>query len=281
MVLEIVVSSAWSQEEAEAIALRVATSPLVKTAAFGRDPNWGGCWPAGSAPSNGGFARLDPDRLRVAFDGTPVFAAGAPTGSVPSWRAHPAGSSSTSGSVTARPRTWHPTSRTTTSSSTRSTRRDGHVKLGGRVAAGIVRAALAEVDGGDVVVVHGAGPQITAEMERRGSSPTFVDGRRVTTPDVLDVVRESLAAVNAEVCEAIGPSAVGLHGDEIGLRARRAEALGLVGDRSHRPPGRARRARAGARCRSSPRSPRAASNVNADEAAAALAVGIAAERILS
>ena len=61
------------------------------------------------------------------------------------------------------------------------------VKLGGRVAAGIVRAALAEVDG-DVVVVHGAGPQITAEMERRGIVPEFVGGRRVTTPDVLDVV---------------------------------------------------------------------------------------------
>jgi glutamate N-acetyltransferase/amino-acid N-acetyltransferase len=84
VVLEIVVSSASSQEEAEAIALRVATSPLVKTAAFGRDPNWGRVLAAaGSAPSNGGFARLDPDRLRVAFDGTPVFAAGAPTGQVP------------------------------------------------------------------------------------------------------------------------------------------------------------------------------------------------------
>jgi glutamate N-acetyltransferase / amino-acid N-acetyltransferase len=84
VVLEIVVSSASSQAEAEAIALRVATSPLVKTAAFGRDPNWGRVLAAaGSAPSNGGFARLDPDRLRVAFDGTPVFASGAPTGQVP------------------------------------------------------------------------------------------------------------------------------------------------------------------------------------------------------
>jgi len=38
---------------------------------------------AGSAPWNGGFARLDPDRLSVSFDGTPVFASGAPTGRVP------------------------------------------------------------------------------------------------------------------------------------------------------------------------------------------------------
>jgi glutamate N-acetyltransferase/amino-acid N-acetyltransferase len=62
----------------------VATSPLVKTAAFGRDPNWGRVLAAaGSAPFNGGFAHLDPERLGVSFDGTPVYAAGAPTGLVP------------------------------------------------------------------------------------------------------------------------------------------------------------------------------------------------------
>jgi glutamate N-acetyltransferase/amino-acid N-acetyltransferase len=84
VVLEIVVSSASSSEEAEAIARRVATSPLVKTAAFGRDPNWGRVLAAaGSAPSNGGFAKLDAERLSVSFDGTPVFVDGAPTGEVP------------------------------------------------------------------------------------------------------------------------------------------------------------------------------------------------------
>jgi glutamate N-acetyltransferase/amino-acid N-acetyltransferase len=84
VVLEITVSGASSGEEAEAIARRIATSPLVKTAAFGRDPNWGRVLAAaGSAPFNGGFARLDPDRLRVSFDGTAVFADGAPTGLVP------------------------------------------------------------------------------------------------------------------------------------------------------------------------------------------------------
>jgi glutamate N-acetyltransferase/amino-acid N-acetyltransferase len=38
---------------------------------------------AGSAPSGGGFARLDVGRLSVAFDGVPVFVTGAPTGQVP------------------------------------------------------------------------------------------------------------------------------------------------------------------------------------------------------
>jgi glutamate N-acetyltransferase/amino-acid N-acetyltransferase len=84
VVLEIRVSGASSPGEAQAVARRVATSPLVKTAAFGRDPNWGRVLAAaGSAPWNGGFAHLDPDRLTVAFDGTAVFERGAPTGLVP------------------------------------------------------------------------------------------------------------------------------------------------------------------------------------------------------
>ncbi len=84
VVLEIVVTAAASDAEAEAVARRVATSPLVKTAAFGHDPNWGRVLAAaGSAPFNGGFAQLDPDLLAVAFDGTPVFAGGSPTGLVP------------------------------------------------------------------------------------------------------------------------------------------------------------------------------------------------------
>jgi glutamate N-acetyltransferase / amino-acid N-acetyltransferase len=84
VVLEISVSGASSLEEAEAIARRVATSPLVKTAAFGRDPNWGRVlMAAGSAPWNGGFAELDPECLTLSFDGTEVFRRGVPTGDVP------------------------------------------------------------------------------------------------------------------------------------------------------------------------------------------------------
>jgi glutamate N-acetyltransferase/amino-acid N-acetyltransferase len=84
VVLEIVVRGAANDAEARAIALRVATSPLVKTAAFGRDPNWGRVLAAaGSAPWNGGFAHLDPEQLRVSFDGTAVYENGGPTGLVP------------------------------------------------------------------------------------------------------------------------------------------------------------------------------------------------------
>ena len=84
VLLEVNVHRASSEEEALAVASRIATSPLVKTAAFGRDPNWGRVLAAaGSARWNGGFARLDADKLAVAFNGTVVFGGGTPTGVVP------------------------------------------------------------------------------------------------------------------------------------------------------------------------------------------------------
>jgi acetylglutamate kinase len=130
------------------------------------------------------------------------------------------------------------------------------------------------------VVVHGAGPQISSEMRRRGLRPRFVGGRRVTTPGVLEIVRESFAEVNAAVCEAIGPRALPLFGDEIGLAARQVPELGLVGDPLPCAPAELVEALAGGRVPVV--APLAAGplNVNADEAAAALAVGLGAERLL-
>lgn len=153
------------------------------------------------------------------------------------------------------------------------------LKLGGRVAADSVRDALARV-GDAAVVVHGAGPQITAQMARRGITAEFVGGRRVTTPEVLEVVREALDAVNAEVCAAIGPTALPLRGDEIGLRARQVASLGLVGEPEPSAPDAILEAVEAGRVPVI--APLAAGplNVNADEAAAALAVGLGAERIL-
>ena len=79
MVAEIRVSGAASDPEARAIARRIAVSPLVKTALFGRDPNWGRVLAAaGSAPYNGGFAHLDPERVTLNYGGAPVLAAGVP-----------------------------------------------------------------------------------------------------------------------------------------------------------------------------------------------------------
>jgi glutamate N-acetyltransferase/amino-acid N-acetyltransferase len=79
LVAEISVSGAASQAEAKAIAQRIATSPLVKTALFGHDANWGRVlMAAGSAPFNGGYAQLDPNLVSLHYNGTAVLVAGAP-----------------------------------------------------------------------------------------------------------------------------------------------------------------------------------------------------------
>ncbi len=77
---EILVTGAASKAEARAIASRIATSPLVKTALFGRDANWGRVLAAaGSAPFNGGYAQVDPELVTLVYNDTPVLVAGAPS----------------------------------------------------------------------------------------------------------------------------------------------------------------------------------------------------------
>jgi glutamate N-acetyltransferase / amino-acid N-acetyltransferase len=84
VVADIQVSGAASAAEAKAIARRIATSPLVKTALFGQDANWGRILAAaGSAPYNGGYAHLDPNRLTLVFNGVKVIEGGAPSGNEP------------------------------------------------------------------------------------------------------------------------------------------------------------------------------------------------------
>jgi glutamate N-acetyltransferase / amino-acid N-acetyltransferase len=79
LVAEINVRGAATDAEARAIAQRIATSPLVKTALFGRDANWGRVlMAAGSAPHNGGYANVDPARVSLSYNGTAVLVDGAP-----------------------------------------------------------------------------------------------------------------------------------------------------------------------------------------------------------
>jgi acetylglutamate kinase len=151
------------------------------------------------------------------------------------------------------------------------------VKVGGAVAAHVLTGDFVP---GEVAIVHGAGPQISAEMERRGLPVRFVGGRRVTSAEALEVVRESMAAVNAAVCDALGPQAIGLMGDEIGLQATHVPELGYVGDPlPSSPPAVETALDAG---RIPVVAPLAAGplNVNADEMAAALAVGLGATRLV-
>jgi glutamate N-acetyltransferase/amino-acid N-acetyltransferase len=81
---EIAVRGALNDSEARAIAERVATSPLVKTALYGHDANWGRiAAAAGSAKVTGGFAALDQDKLSIVIDGVPVLVGGVPSGDEP------------------------------------------------------------------------------------------------------------------------------------------------------------------------------------------------------
>ena len=132
----------------------------------------------------------------------------------------------------------------------------------------------------EVCVVHGAGEQITLEMERAGIPVRFVGGRRVTSPEALEVVRRSFADVGAALCAVLGGRADQLFGDEIGFQATPVPELGLVGDPLPSAPDAIARSLAAGRIPVV--APLAAGplNVNADEAAAALAQGLGAEQLL-
>ena len=81
---EITVTGAADDGQAKAIARRIATSALVKTALFGKDANWGRVlMAAGSAPYNGGYAEVDVDRMTLSYNGSVVLERGAPMGVEP------------------------------------------------------------------------------------------------------------------------------------------------------------------------------------------------------
>lgn len=151
------------------------------------------------------------------------------------------------------------------------------VKVGG---AALIANRMLNFDGAAVCVVHGAGPQISLEMERAGIPIEFVDGRRVTSAEAIEIVRASYKRVNASLCEAIGERAVPLFGDEIGMRAEPVPELGLVGTAlPSRPQAILDALEAGKIPVVAPLA-EGPLNVNADDAAAALALGLGAEKLL-
>jgi acetylglutamate kinase len=116
------------------------------------------------------------------------------------------------------------------------------IKLGGTLLdAPEIRRQIADQiarafrDGLEGVVVHGGGKQMTRYLADRGVESHFVNGLRVTTPDVLDAVLKVLAgSVNQELVAALvacGAPAVGLSGMDALLTEARAisDELGLVG----------------------------------------------------
>jgi acetylglutamate kinase len=147
------------------------------------------------------------------------------------------------------------------------------------------------------VIVHGGGPQITDHLRRLGIESQFRGGLRVTTPETVDIVRMVLTGqVNAEIVNMLndhGSFAIGLSGEDAGLMtAERRPAMvdgeevdiGLVGDVVAVDPsavlalvdaGRIPVVATVARGRDG-----LTYNVNADTAAAAVAVGLAAEKLV-
>jgi acetylglutamate kinase len=124
------------------------------------------------------------------------------------------------------------------------------IKYGGHaMTAGELRAGFAEDlvflrhAGLHPVVVHGGGPQVTSHLDRLGIESVFTAGLRVTTEETIDVVRMVLnGKVNKDIVGLInrhGPYAVGLSGEDANLfTAERKLAtvdgepvdIGLVGE---------------------------------------------------
>ena len=94
----------------------------------------------------------------------------------------------------------------------------GGAALDDETLAGLVAEdiALLTLVGIKVVVVHGGGPQVSAEMDRAGIAPRFVGGLRVTDDDSLRIVRQVLVGtINGDLVgrlNAAGAPAVGLNG---------------------------------------------------------------------
>ncbi|MFC6357224.1 acetylglutamate kinase [Luethyella okanaganae] len=149
------------------------------------------------------------------------------------------------------------------------------------------------------VVVHGGGPQISEMLERLGIPSEFRGGYRVTTPEAMDVVRMVLTGqVNRALVSEInqhGPLAAGLSGEDAGLfRGRRRGVvvdgeevdLGLVGDVIAVDPAavhaqlEAGRIPVVSSIAPDAEVPGQSLNVNADSAAAALAVALGAAKLV-
>jgi acetylglutamate kinase len=147
------------------------------------------------------------------------------------------------------------------------------------------------------VVVHGGGPQISTMLERLGIHTEFRGGLRVTTPEAMDVVRMVLVGqVGRELVGLLnehGPLAVGMSGEDAHLfTAERRDAVhdgepidvGLVGDvvqvRAAAVQDLIAAGRVPVVSSVAPDADGQVHNVNADTAAAALAVALGAEKLV-
>jgi acetylglutamate kinase len=139
------------------------------------------------------------------------------------------------------------------------------------------------------VVVHGGGPQISARLEELGIESEFRDGFRVTTPEIIgvvrDVLRNDISAELAKLIEVAGAGTVVMSGEDANLfRAEVFGDVGLVGEVTQVNPRIVFDALdAGKVPVISTVAPDASGqllNVNADLAASALAIALGAEKLM-
>ena len=139
------------------------------------------------------------------------------------------------------------------------------------------------------VVVHGGGPQISARLEELGIESEFKDGFRVTTPEIIgvvrDVLRNDISAELAKLIETAGAGTVVMSGEDANLfRAEIFGDVGLVGEVTQVNPRIVFDALdAGKVPVISTVAPDASGqllNVNADLAASALAIALGAEKLM-
>jgi len=134
--------------------------------------------------------------------------------------------------------------------------------------------------GSAALVIHGAGQRISAALEAAGLGSTFVGGRRVTKAEALPAIKAAFRAENEALCARIGPDAAGLLGDELGLEAERIPELGEAGMLQPHVPARLRELLEQGRVPVIAPLARGPLNVNADDAAAVLAVALPADRLV-
>jgi acetylglutamate kinase len=173
------------------------------------------------------------------------------------------------------------------------------VKLGGAAIDAELDRALAQdvlllrSVGVRCVLVHGGGPQVDHVMKKMGKTPEFRDGLRVTDEETLEIVRmvlvgkvnrDLVATINREALDE--PVAVGVSGEDGGLLTTipRDPTLGFVGEVASVRPNLLHQllddgltpivSTVGADAAGQPH------NINADDAAMAIAVAMKAEKII-
>ena len=239
------VRGAAGDDEAERVARAIANSPLVKTALYGRDPNWGRiAQAAGQALAGAELPELGPDRIDAARDRGRDRRAGADDRARARLRSRivyfsdldprihqdQRGVPDVTDRMSAEERAAAAAGSVATLLEALPYIREFHgrtvvIKYGG---AAMRDPAIRDEFARDVVllkyvglkpvIVHGGGPDISHYMERLGLEVEFVEGLRVSDAETVEVAKMVLLGkVNSDIVQRLnrlGQPAIGLSGED-------------------------------------------------------------------